>query len=64
MFGYSFMNYACLLRRINKGAKPCDFVLCFLSAGEFYTCPLDAVKFPLHGGPLVFLGYSRRRSML
>lgn len=65
MFGYSFMNYSCLLRRIAKGAKPCDFVLCFLSAGEFYTWPLDAaVKFPLYGGPLVFLGYSRRRSTL
>jgi hypothetical protein len=64
MFGYSFMNYNCLLNRLAKGAIPCDFVLCFLSAGEFHTCPLDAAVFPEHGGPLVFLGYSRRRSML
>lgn len=61
MFGYSFMNYACLRRRVAEGANPCDFVLCFLSAGEFHTWPLDAVAFPpVHGGPLVFLGYSRR----
>lgn len=57
------MNYACLLRRLAKGASARDFVLCFLSAGEFYTCPLDAVKFPVHGGPLVFLGYSRRGTL-
>lgn len=67
MFGYSysFMNGACLLRRVAKGASARDFVMCYLSAGEFYTWPLDAaVKFPLHGGPLVFLGYSRRRDTL
>ena len=63
MFGYSFLNYNCLLHRIAKGAKPCDFALCFLSDGELYTCPLDAVKFPLHGGSLVFLGYSRRSTL-
>ena len=64
MFGYSFMNYNCLLRRLAKGANPCEFVLCFLSAGEFYTWPLDySVVFPVHGGPLVFLGYSRRGTL-
>ena len=48
MFGYSFMNYACLLRRLAKGASARDFVLCFLSAGEFYTWPLDySVAFPV-----------------
>lgn len=63
MFGYSFLNYNCLLHRLAKGAKPCDFVLCFLSAGEFYACPLDAVVFPVHGVPVVFLGYSRRGTL-
>lgn len=68
MFGYSFMNYSCLLNRLAKGAKPCDFVLCFLSADEFYACPLDAVitgtnVFPEHDGSLVFLGYSRRGTL-
>ena len=65
MFGYSFLNYNCLLHRLAKGAKPCDFVLCFLSAGEFYAWPLDAaVSFPsVHGGPMVFLGYSRRSTL-
>jgi hypothetical protein len=63
VFSYSFMNYSCLLNRLAKGAIPCDFVLCFLSAGEFYTCPLDAVVFPEHGVPLVFLGYSRRSTL-
>ena len=65
MFGYSFMNYSCLLHRLAKGAKPCDFVLCFLSVGEFHTWPLDAaVAFPpVHGGSIVFLGYSRRSTL-
>ena len=63
MFGYSFLNYNCLLHRLANGAKPCDFVLCFLSAGEFYMWPLDSVVFPVHGGPLVFLGYSRRGAL-
>ena len=58
------MNYNCLLRRVAEGAKPCDFVLCFLSAGAFYTWPLDySVVFLVHGGPLVFLGYSRRSTL-
>ena len=61
------MNYNCLLNRLAKGAKAYDFVLCFLSAGEFYTWPLDyfdySVAFPAHGGPLVFLGYSRRSTL-
>lgn len=68
MFGYSFMNYNCLLRRLAKGASARDFVLCFLSAGEFYACPLDSVLtgtnvFPKHDGSLVFLGYSRRGTL-
>lgn len=63
MFGYSFLNYNCLLRRLAKGANPCEFVLCFLSAGELYMCSLDSVVFPEHGGPLVFLGYSRRSTL-
>lgn len=62
MFGYSFMNYACLLRRIAKGASARDFVQCYLKAGVFYVYPIDSV--PYHGEPLVFLGYSRVRSML
>lgn len=65
---YSFMDYNCLRRLLANGAKPCDFVLCFLSAGEFYARPLDSVitgtnVFPEHGGSLVFLGYSRRSTM-
>ena len=60
---YSFLNYNCLLRQLAKGASAREFVLCFLSAGEFYTCPLDSVVFPEHGGPLVFLGYSRRSTL-
>lgn len=68
MFGYSFLNYNCLLHRIAKGAKSRDFVLCFLSDGEFYACPLDSVLtgtnvFPVHDGSLVFLGYSRRSTL-
>lgn len=63
VFSYSFMNYSCLLHRLAKGANPCEFVLCFLSNGELYTCALDSVVFPGHGVPVVFLGYSRR-SML
>ena len=61
MFGYSFMNYNCLLRRIAKGARSRDFVRCYLSAGVFYACPIDSVVLPYHGEPLVFLGYSRKR---
>lgn len=60
MFGYSFMNYACLLRRLAKGANPCDFVMCYLSAGIFCACPIDAVTCDYWGEPLVCLGYSRR----
>lgn len=55
------MNYNCLHRLVANGARPCDFVLCFLSDGEFCTWPLDfSVVFPVHDGSLVFLGYSRR----
>lgn len=60
MFVYSFMNYNCLLRRIAKGARSCDFVRCYLSAGVFYAVPIDSVVLPYHGEPLVFLGYSRK----
>lgn len=60
MYGYSFMNYNCLLRRIAKGESTRDFVRCYLSAGVFYVCPIDSVVLPYHGEPLVFLGYSRR----
>lgn len=69
MFGYSFMNYACLLRRLAKGASARDFVQCYLKDGVFYAHPIDSVPyasavFPYHGEPLIFLGYSRVRSML
>nr|DAO55177.1 MAG TPA: hypothetical protein [Bacteriophage sp.] len=60
MFGYSFMNYNCLLRRLAKGARSRDFVRCYLSAGLFVVCPIDSGVPPYHGEPLVFLGYSRR----
>lgn len=63
MFGYSFMNYNCLLRRIAKGASSRDFLRCYLSAGVFYAVPIDSVL-PYHGEPLVFLGFSRKGSML
>ena len=56
----SFMNYNCLLRRLAKGARSRDFVRCYLSADVFCVCPIDAVVLPYHGGPLVFLGYSRK----
>ena len=69
MFGYSFMNYACLLRRLAKGASARDFVQCYLKDGVFYAHPIDSVPyasavFPYHGEPLIFLGYSRVRSTL
>ena len=57
------MNYACLLHRLAKGARPCDFVLCFLSAGECYTCPLGSDVFTELDGPVVFLGYSHRGTL-
>lgn len=63
MFGYSFMNYNCLLRRLAKGAKSRDFVMCYLSAGKICTCPIESVKCDDWDVPFVFLGYSRR-SML
>lgn len=63
MFGYSFMNYACLLRRLAKGASARDFVVCYLSAGKFCVCPIDSVMCDYWGEPLVFLGYSRRGTL-
>lgn len=60
MFGYSFMNYNCLLRRLAKGAMSRDFVRCYLSAGVFYVVPIDSVVLPYRGEPLVFLGFSRK----
>lgn len=64
MFGYSFMNYNCLLRLLVKGASTRDFVRCYLSAGIFYVCPIDSVLCDYYGEPLVFLGYSRRCTLL
>ena len=61
MFSYSFLNYNCLLCQLAKGARPCDFVRCYLSDGVFYACSIDSVVLPYHGEPLVFLGYSRKR---
>lgn len=63
MFGYSFMDYNCLLRRIAGGASPRDFVMCYLSAGIFCVCPIDSVVCDYYGDPLVFLGYSRRSTL-
>ena len=63
MFGYSFMNYNCLLRRIAEGASIHDFAMCYLSAGIFCVCPIDSVVRDYWGEPLVFLGYSRRSTL-
>lgn len=63
MFGYSFLNYNCLLHQIAKGAKLRDFVRCYLSAGIFVVCPIDTVVCDYWGEPLVFLGYSRRGTL-
>lgn len=59
MFGYSFMNRACLLRRLAEGASMRDFVICYLSAGVFCACPITSVMCDYWGEPLVLLGYSR-----
>ena len=59
MFGYSFMNYNCLLRRLAKGARSRDFVRCYLSNGLLVVCPIDAVVC-VDLGSSVFLGYSRK----
>ena len=64
MFAYSFMNYNCLLRRLAKGASTRDFVQCYLSAGIFCVSPIDSVVFAYYGEPLVFLGFSRRYTLL
>lgn len=64
MFGYSFMNYNCLRCLLANGASARDFVMCYLSAGKFCVWPIDySAVFPVHGGPLVFLGYSRRGTL-
>ena len=62
MFGYSFMNYKCLLCQVAKGASTRDFVRCYLSAGIFCVCPIDSVR-DYWGEPLVFLGFSRRSTL-
>lgn len=59
MFGYSFMNYNCLLRRLAKGARSRDFVRCYLSNGLLVVCPIDAVVC-VNLVSSVFLGYSRK----
>lgn len=69
MFGYSFLNYNCLLHRLAKGASSRDFMQCYLKDGVFHAYPIDSVPYasavlPYHGEPLVFLGYSRVRGTL
>jgi hypothetical protein len=64
MYGYSFMNYNCLMRRIAKGASTRDFWACYLSAGIFCVYSIDSVVCDYYGEPLVFLGYSHRYTLL
>ena len=73
MFGYSFMNYNCLLRRLAEGASTRDFLCCYLSAGVFCVCRVNSLVCayygePLvcayYGEPLVFLGFTRRWTLL
>ena len=64
MFSYSFMNDKCLLRRIAEGASIRDFLCCYLSAGVFCVCPVDSLVCDYYGEPLVFLGYTRRWTLL
>lgn len=64
MFGYSFMNYNCLLRRLAEGASTRDFLCCYLSAGVFCVCRINSLVCAYYGEPLVFLGFTRRWTLL
>lgn len=55
--GYSFMNYYCVRRLLDEGARASDFVWCFGDVNDMiYLYPLNYCPC----GDVVFLGYSRR----
>lgn len=57
--GYSFMNYHCVRRLLDEGARARDFVWCFGDVnGTIYLCPFNCL--PVWRCGMVFLGYSRR----
>lgn len=56
---YSFMNYYCVRRLLDEGARECDFVKCFVDVnGTIYLYPLCCLIVGKCG--VIFLGYSRR----
>lgn len=58
--GYSFMNYHCVRRLLDEGARESDFVWCFGDVnGTIYIYPLNCL--PAWRCGVVFLGYSRWR---
>lgn len=58
--GYSFMNYYCVRRLLDEGARASDFVKCFVDVnGTIYLYPLNCLTVGRCG--VMFLGYSRRR---
>ena len=57
--GYSFMNYYCVRRLLDEGARASDFVLCFVDVNDMiYLYPLNCLT--VGGCGVMFLGYSRR----
>ena len=54
------MNYHCVRRLLDEGARASDFVWCFGDVnGTIYLYPLNYL--PVWRCGVLFLGYSRRR---